>query len=343
MMCCRQSRTGDEKIQSVKHRRRRSVLSVSALAVWVVLYFAAQADAAFQSLKPYPSEDSVILNPFDPSDDSALLLSILQPYYKAATGRAFSIRSMPGRGGATAWIDLSGRGDDAYNLALTDLPNLVLLSLAEYPMYNLRDMRNICLLASMPLVLWVHQASPARDLYDLVDSAGARPEQVSIAGLGRGTIQHLATLRFNRMAGVKFSFSPYTGVESSGRAVLEGKKQAFWGYPSAALAKTGNYRPLAIASERRHALFPDLPTFMELGYGLLESSYFGLAVSARTRSQVSVSVGTTFLSLAVEQSFQKEIGAAGFIPAPVGAFDLNGYLQRLLEYYARQKEEYGME
>jgi tripartite-type tricarboxylate transporter receptor subunit TctC len=283
------------------------------------------------------------LNPFDPSDDAALLLFILQPYYRAATGRAFSIRNLPGRGGATAWIELSSREDDAYQLALTDLPNLAALSLARHPPYNLRDLRNICLLASMPLVLWVGQDSPARDLYDLIDSARARPELVSIAGLGRGTIQHLATLRFNRMTGVKFGFSPHTGVESSGRAVLEGKKQAFWGYPSVALAKTGHCRPLAIASERRHALFPDLPTFMELGYGLLESSYFGLAVSGQTNSRLSVSVGTVFLNLAGNQAFQKEIAAAGFIPTPAGAFELNGYLQRLLEYYARQREEYGME
>ncbi|MDR2825325.1 MAG: hypothetical protein LBV76_00850 [Deltaproteobacteria bacterium] len=307
------------------------------------LYFTAEAFAAFQPFMPYPGADSVILNPFDPSDDSARLLTSLQPYYLAATGRNLSIQDMPGRGGATAWIDIAAREDDAYNLALTDLPNLAMLSLAAYPPYNLREIRNICLLASMPLVLWVAKASPVRDLYGLVDLARERPGQVIISGLGRGTIQQLTTLRFNRMAGVKFAFSPYTGVESSSRAAIEGKSQAFWGYPSVALAKTNTCRPLAIASEKRHALFPDLPTFMELGYGLLENSYFGLAVSGQTNARMCVSVGTVFLGLARRQDFQTEISAAGFTPIAVGASDLSGYLTNLLEYYARQREEYGLE
>jgi tripartite-type tricarboxylate transporter receptor subunit TctC len=313
-----------------------------ALAAAVFLYSAA-ALAAFQPFQPYPGADSVILNPFDPSDDGALLLLILQPYYRAATGRGFAVQDMPGRGGATAWIELSGREGSAYNLALTDLPNLAMLSLARYPPYTLRDIRNICVLASMPLVLWVAAESPARDLYDLIDSARERPGQVSLAGLGRGTIQHLATLRFNRMAGVKFAFSPYTGTESARSSVLAGKNQAFWGYPSEALAKTGTCRPLAVAAEQRHALFPGLPTFMESGYGLLEKSYFGLAVSGQTDARVSVSVGAVFLGLAVNRNFQNEISAAGFTPIPVGASELNNYLQSLLEYYARQREEYELE
>jgi tripartite-type tricarboxylate transporter receptor subunit TctC len=314
-----------------------------ALAAAGCLYFAAAALAAFQPFQPYPGADSVILNPFDPSDEGALLLLTLQPYYRAATGRNFAVQDMPGRGGATAWVELSGREGSAYNLALTDLPNLAMLSLVRSPAYTLRDIRNICVLASMPLVLWVAAESPARDIHDLIDSARERPGQVRLAGLGRGTIQHLATLRFNRMAGVKFAFSPYTGTESSRRAVLEGKSQAFWGYPSAALAGSGTCRPLAVAAEQRPALFPDLPTFMESGYGLLEKSYFGLAVSGQTDARVSAAVGTVFLRLAANRNFQSEISAAGFTPIPVGASELNEYLQNLLEYYTRQREEYELE
>ncbi|MDR1242609.1 MAG: hypothetical protein LBM00_07500 [Deltaproteobacteria bacterium] len=318
------------------------LLTLARLAA-CFLCLEASAWAAFQPFQPYPGADSVILNPFDPSDDGALLLLALQPYYRAATGHGFAIQDMPGRGGATAWIELAGREGSAYDLALTDLPNLALLSLARYPPYTLRDIRNICVLASMPLVLWVTEESAARDLHDLIDSARERPGQICLAGLGRGTIQHLATLRFNRMAGVQFAFSPYTGTASARQSVLDGKNQAFWGYPSAALAETGTCRPLAVAAEQRHALFPDLPTFIESGYGLLEKSYFGLAVSGQTNARVSVAVGTVFLELAANRNFQNAISAAGFTPIHVGASELNNYLQRLLEYYARQREEYELD
>jgi tripartite-type tricarboxylate transporter receptor subunit TctC len=314
-----------------------------ALTLFFCLYCATGAMAAFQPFMPYPSANSTILNPFDSTDDSSRLLFTLQPYYSAATGRNFSVQDMPGRGGATAWIDIATRKDDAYTLTLTDLPNLAMLSLIKYPPYSLRDIRNVCILASMPLMLWVPKKSNFKDIYSLINSARTKPNQIVIAGLGRGTIQHLATLRFNRMSGVKFGFSPHTGVESAMSAVLGGKKHAFWGYPSVALAKTNDCRPLAIASEQRHALFPDVPTFLELGYGLLESSYFGLAVSTQTNTRASAAIGTVFFGLANNKDFQKEISAAGFIPTPVGAFDLNNYLHNLLEYYTRQKEEYDME
>ena len=323
------------------------------LLLLAALFCPARQGAAFQPLIPYPAYDSVILHPYDPADASARLLEMMQPFYYKISGRNFTVQEKPGRSGASAWSYL-GSFADGYSLSLTDLPNLALLSLRQYPAFDLEELRSVCLLASMPLMLWVPAESKYKNFYDLVEQAKAQPGQIVIAGQGSGTIQHLAALRLDRLAGMKTLFLPYSGDSSARQAAVSGRALAFWGHSDPGLAGLGlssldgtgvgqTCRPLAVAAMRRHPLFPDTPTFVELGYDLVETSHFGLALSANTEAKTVQAVRSAFLNLAREAEFQAQITRYGFIPAPVGAFELHTYLRGLLEYYAVQRTDYGLQ
>ncbi|MDL2307702.1 hypothetical protein LJC48_06755 [Desulfovibrio sp. OttesenSCG-928-C06] len=304
---------------------------------------AAAGAGTFKPFLPYPSYDSVIINPFDSADENALLLHLLQPFYASATGRQIVIKDMPGRGGITAWAEVAGHGDDGYTLTLTDLPAMAMFSLRTPPPFTLDELRNVCVFAAMPLVLWAPANGAHRDLYSLVNQAFDAPGRVIIAGTGTGTPQHLATLRFNRLAGIKTSYRAHTGAEAGRQAALNGNSHAFWGAASPRMAQDGAFIPLAIASDGRHPLLPQVPTFAELSYNLDETSYFGLAISSETNPQTAQAVSAVFLNIARNPEFQAQLRAEGFFPTPVGAHEIVEYLKILRDYYAVETADYGLQ
>lgn len=312
---------------------------LAAMLIWP-----APAQAAFKAVRPYPYQDSVILHPYDPEDSTAALLEKLRPRYQAAAKHVFEVRSQPGRGGVTAWTELSIQETDGYTLALTELTSLVLQTLKKHPPFKLEDFSNVCLLASAPLVLWAPPESPLASFYDIVDQArlGTPTSGIpTIAGTGSGGSHQLTALRLDRQAGVKTAYRPYVGVQSALRGAQGGAALAFWGYPSPALLDQG-CRPLGVSAEKRHPLLPQAPTFLELGYDILETSYFGLAMSSQVISTTSRSAAEIYLGLAMDPGFQAELTALGFDPAPLDAANLGVYLQQLTEYYRPLKEDYDL-
>ena len=288
---------------------------------------------------PYPSSDSVILNPSEPLDETGVLLEILKPYYQRATGRNFSIENLSGRGGAQTWIELIRRTSDGYNLALTVIPSFILRALSTYPPYKMGELATVCMFAELPVMLWVPEGSPYKTVEALVESARAYPERVAIGGSGTNSGMHLAHLRFNRLSGVKALYFPFIGTSSAMKAAISGQVHAAWG---GAILQMG-MRPLAVALEQRHPLFPDVPTFDERKIGLFESAAFGLALPGDTPAKSSQSAATVFYNIARDSAFQQQIQARGFFPKPMNLLETVKFLETQTEKYRALKEEYNLE
>ncbi|MDR1124486.1 MAG: hypothetical protein LBM64_00265 [Deltaproteobacteria bacterium] len=323
-------------------KRDPRLIRTARLPVWLLIWLLAApapALAAFKAIHPYPDQDSVILNPYDAEDGTAALLEKLRPRYQAATKYNFEVRSRPGRGGVSAWTELDIQEADGYTLALTELTSLTLQTLKQYPPFKLDNFSNVCLLASAPLVLWAPADSPLTGFYDLVDQARLQPGGPAIAGSGAS--HQLTSLRLDRQAGIKTAYRPYTGVHSALQGAQSGAALAFWGYPNPELLARG-CRPLGVTAEKRHPLLPQAPTFLELGYDILEISYFGLAMSSEVTSTTSRSAAGIYFGLAQEREFQAELAALGFEPAALDAVNLAVYLHQLAEYYRPLKEDYNL-
>jgi tripartite-type tricarboxylate transporter receptor subunit TctC len=266
-------------------------------------------------------------------------LQTLRPYYQKATGRNFSIESLTGRGGAQAWAELTRRTPDGYALALVVFPSFILRSLSTYPPYKLTELAVVCLFAELPVMLWVPENSPYRTVEALVESARVYPERVVIAGPGTSSGMHLVHLRFNRLSGVKALYFPFLETVSSMHAASSGQAHAVWGY---ALPQPG-MRPLAVALEQRHPLFPDVPTFDERKIGLFESAAFGLALPVDTPAKTSQAVSAAFFNIARSSAFQEDLEALGFSPKPMNLLDTGQFLEAQTEEYRSLREEYGLE
>lgn len=319
--------------------RVRTILLSFAVFLPLCLTSASFAASQYLQYLPYPSGDSVVLNPYEALDESALLLNALQEHYRKATGgRRLEVQSMPGRGGADAWGFLAQQQPSGYTIGLIEVDSFVLRALAPFPAYRLEELVSVAIVGEIPLMLWVPEASPYKTLADLVASASRYPEQVYITGGGTNSSVHLAAKKFDRFAGVKTLYLPRLGSASAVDAVLQGQAHAAWAYASL----QQGMRPLAVAGTKRHFLYPDVPTFEELNIALVESARFGIAMPAGTPQSTLQKAGEIFYAIAASESFQQDIAGRGFYPFAMGLFDSVKLINNAVPALGLDMDDYGL-
>jgi tripartite-type tricarboxylate transporter receptor subunit TctC len=167
-------------------------------------------------------------------------------------------------------------------------------------------------------VLVVPAASGHRSVADLVAAARAAPDRLSYGSPGHGTAGHLIGEWFKTSTGSAITHVPFRGGNQIVTELVAGRLDISFEAVGNALPliAAGNLRPLAVTSERRLAVLPDVPTFAELGMPDLSLSAWGMfAVPARTPpaavARLSDALGKAIRDPAVAQ----RMTAAGVDPA----------------------------
>jgi tripartite-type tricarboxylate transporter receptor subunit TctC len=174
------------------------------------------------------------------------------------------------------------------------------------PYQSLRDFAPVAVTVMTPHVLLVHPALPAKSVSELVALAKAQPGRLNYASSGSGSAFHLGMELLKTVTATHIVHVPFKGSALSVTALLSGEVQMMLnGLPTGMpLVKSGKARALAMATPKRSALAPELPTIAEAGVpGYGYESWFGIAAPARTPRPV-----VTRLYQALEQTLaQPEI------------------------------------
>jgi tripartite-type tricarboxylate transporter receptor subunit TctC len=224
-----------------------------------------------------PRPPDQLHHPFDPGGESDVSARLQQPYFKEITGQDLIIQYLPGAGGAQAWAGLNDQEGDGYTIMGTNLPHIILQPLLQDPGYATEDITNVYMFHFTPDALIVRQDSPYQTLEDIIAAANENPGAITASGSGTNSANHIANQIFENETGAQLTYIPYSGTAPSVTAVLGGETDAAWGYTTVA-ARQPELKMLAVATEERHPLFPDVPTFQELGYDIVGGAYRGIAV-----------------------------------------------------------------
>ncbi len=157
------------------------------------------------------------------------------------------------------------------------------------PTYDaLKDFAPITLLTTSPSLLVVHPSLPVKTVKELVALMKARPGKLDYGSNAPGSPSHLAGELFKSMAGVDFVRIPYKGNGPAITATLAGEVQMTIAAAAATASHvaSGRLRALAVASEKRSALAPGLPTVAETVPGYAASSTYGLLAPAGTPAAI---------------------------------------------------------
>src|SRR4029077_3079769 len=135
-----------------------------------------------------------------------------------------------------------------------------------------RDFEPVILVSTVPNILVVHPSVAARSVDELAALARSRPGEVTYASNGIGTTQHLAAEMFATAKGVKLNHIPFNGSAPAVTAMLGGQTMLLFGVASDVMPhiRAGKLRALGVASEKRMAALPDIPTTAQAGVAGVE-------------------------------------------------------------------------
>ena len=239
----------------------------------------------------YPDRPVRIIVPFPAGGPADALARIVGERLAQSLGKPFVVENKAGAGGNIGMEQGARAAPDGYTLTLAPVGNLTVAPAlyAKLPYDPVKDFAPITVLAVVPNVLIVHPSVPAKTVAELVALAKAKPGSLNYASPGNGSIPHLAAELFKRVAGVDVVHVPFNGVAPATNAVLSGEVQMFFAQSSSALPqwRAGKVVALGVATRKRLASAPELPTIAEQGFPDFEAtSWYGLVAPAGTPSSI---------------------------------------------------------
>jgi tripartite-type tricarboxylate transporter receptor subunit TctC len=246
----------------------------------------------------YPSRAIRVIIPYPPGGGSDMLIRPIAARVTESLGQQLIMDNRPG-GGSVIGTQLAAKSaPDGYTVLIVDLAyyaNPTLLT--KLPYDSVRDLAPVVNLASSAVILVVHPSLPARNLKELIALAKARPGEIHYASGGNGTGSHLGAELLKLAAGINLIHVPYKGVAPALTDTLAGQVTVtFAGVNSArAFMEAGRLRALAISGTARKAAVPNVPTFAELGYPVMDATtHRGLLVPTGTPAEVITRLNTEF-------------------------------------------------
>ncbi|MGD9922944.1 MAG: Bug family tripartite tricarboxylate transporter substrate binding protein [Pseudorhodoplanes sp.] len=218
----------------------------------------------------FPSQPVRVVVPFPPGGGTDILVRLIQDKYSAKLGQPVVIDNRPGAAGNIGAGVVAKSKPDGYTLLVqATIVGIYPSVYASLPYDPQKDFIWIGGVAESPAVIVTNPNSKYKTIADLMAEAKARPKQVNFASAGVGSPQHLATERLGRLNKVEFTHVPYKGSATAVTDLLSGVLDfGTLSFSSVlSLIQEGKLRALALASDSRSKLMPDVPTLKESGLG----------------------------------------------------------------------------
>ena len=290
----------------------------------------------------YPERPISYIIPFGPGGESDITARHQQPFFKKLFGQDLVISYKPGGGGAVGWSQLNGMKGDGYTIMGINLPHIIVKPMEKAVGFTTDDITGVYMFHYTPDALVVHKDSPFKTVQDVIDYASKNPGKLTLSGSGKGTANHLAQVRFDAMAGIKTTYVPFKGTGKAVAALLGNQVRAEWGYTSVGAKHADQVRMLAVAMEKRHPKFPDVPTFKELGFDLVSGAYRGIAVPKSTPEPVRRQLSEMIGRINADPEFQKRMENDGMALLDVDYAGMTDFVAEMTKVYAGAAREAGI-
>ena len=277
--------------------------------------------------------------PFGPGGESDISARLQQPFFKETFGQDLVVSYKPGGGGAVGWASLNGLNNDGHTIMGVNLPHIIIKPAQKNIGFKTEDLNTFYMFHFTPDAIVVAADSPYKTLDDLIADAKENPRKVIFSGSGKASANHLAQIKFDKLAGIKTTYVPFKGTGAAVAALLGNQVKAEWGYTTVGAKQGAAVRMLAVSMQERHPLFPDVPTFKELGFDMVGGAYRGIALPKSSSDETTKMWSDMIAKINKDPAFVEKMLAGGFAMLDVDSASMQDFMKlRQLEYILDAKE-----
>ncbi len=279
-----------------------------------LLAFAFASAAAAQA---YPSKPIRLVVPFPAGSTPDIVGRALGQKLAEAWGQPVVAENKTGAGGNIGTADAAKSAPDGHTLVI-GINGPVAVNKALYkslPYDPEKDLQPISLLAVGAQMLAVHPSVPASNLKEFVDYARKNPGKLSYGSVGAGSGSHLTMELLKSQAKIDLVHVPYRGFPPAVQDLLAGNIHATFAIVPAVLpnVKAGKLKAIAVTSEKRSELAPDVPTVAEQGFPRFDATvWIGLLAPAGLPKDVFEKLAAETQRGMADPELRKRLGSLGF-------------------------------
>jgi tripartite-type tricarboxylate transporter receptor subunit TctC len=235
--------------------------------VLLVLSLPALAQAGAES---YPSRPIRLVVPYAPGGVSDITGRIVAQKMTELLGQSVVVENRAGAGGMIGTASVAKSAPDGYTIVLSSLSAYAIgPRMVKAPLYDpVSDFTPIASVALSPTVLTINSELPFQTLQQLIAFAKANPGKLTYGSSGIGSVAHISAEVLRASTGIELVHVPYKSAAQAYPDMIGGSlSMVFDALPSAIQhIRSSKARPIAMMSDRRASLLPEVPTFAEAGY-----------------------------------------------------------------------------
>ena len=293
----------------------------------------------------YPSKPVKLVVPFPAGSATDQIARVVGQQLQESLGQPFVVENKPGAQGGIAAAEVARAAPDGYTLMVgTNTPLAANPSLFKKLNYDpARDFAPVARLGTISFMIMVRPDFPAKDFKAFLDHARSNPGKLS-AGYGSAGSQ-VSQAMLRSMGKIDFIDVPYKGLPQAITDVLGGSVSFTFADLANALAqiKGGKLRGIAVTSQKRSGLAPDVPAIAEElpGYELI--AWFALVAPAGTPGPVVSRLHDTTVKSLAKPEVKARFDALGTDVAPMAPGELAAFIQSEIGKWARMAKAAGIQ
>ena len=304
-------------------------------------FAAALLAAAFTSAAAYadyPTHAIKWIVPYPPAGTTDVLARIMAQYMSEKLGQQVIIENKPGGGNNIGVEYVVNAPPDGYTMLLVNPANGINTTLYKNLPFNfVRDIAPVAGIARSPNVMEITPSLPVKTVQEFIDYCKANPGKINMASSGSGTSVHMSGEMFKMMTGCQMLHVPYKGAGPALTDLIGGQVHVLFDNLPSSIGhiKGGRLRALAVTSEARSPVLPDVPTVADTVPGYEATAWFGVGMPKGSPREAIMKINAVVNQALADPVIKAKLLELGGVPIPGTPEDFGKVIVHETEKWAK--------